>query len=138
MKTVKMTINPRIIEHLGSDLITSASVAIVELIKNSIDAKSKLVNVQFFDNVESVKKNDKLLVALDGDTISLLEHEDTASEILLIEDVGIGMNEIQLRYLIRKEFPHCKNLFRMRQIIWKWRCFYLQWLEMKELRIMKY
>ena len=33
MKTVKMTINPRIIEHLGSDLITSASVAIVELIK---------------------------------------------------------------------------------------------------------
>lgn len=97
MKTVKMTINPRIIEHLGSDLITSASVAIVELIKNSIDAKSKLVNVQFFDNVESVKKNDKLLVALDGDTISLLEHEDTASEILLIEDVGIGMNEIQLQ-----------------------------------------
>lgn len=33
MKKVKMKVNPRIIEHLGNDLITSASVAVVELIK---------------------------------------------------------------------------------------------------------
>ena len=62
MKKVKMKINPRIIEHLGSDLITSASVAIVELIKNSIDARSKRVNIQFFDGVESVKSNDRMIV----------------------------------------------------------------------------
>lgn len=97
MKTVKMTINPRVIEHLGSDLITSASVAIVELIKNSIDARSKMVNVQFFDGVESVKKNDKLLVALDDEIVSLLERENVTSEILLIEDIGSGMNEKQLQ-----------------------------------------
>ena len=53
MNKIKMKINPRIIKHLGSDLITSAAVAIVELIKNSIDAHSQQVNVQFFDNVES-------------------------------------------------------------------------------------
>ncbi len=97
MKKVKMKINPRIIEHLGSDLITSASVAIVELIKNSIDARSKQVNVQFFDSVEYVKRNDKLLLPLDIDIVSLLEREGSALDILLIEDIGIGMNAMQLQ-----------------------------------------
>ena len=108
MKKVKMKINPRIIEHLGSDLITSASieflinstsasVAIVELIKNSIDARSKRVNIQFFDGVESVKSNDKLLVGLDDNVIAFLENDSASSEILLIEDIGIGMNEQQLQ-----------------------------------------
>ncbi len=92
-----MKINPRIIEHLGSDLITSASVAIVELIKNSIDARSKQVNVQFFDSVEYVKRNDKLLLPLDIDIVSLLEREGSALDILLIEDIGIGMNAMQLQ-----------------------------------------
>ena len=46
MNKGKMKVNPRIIEHLGSDLITSAAVAVVELIKNSIDAHSKRVNLQ--------------------------------------------------------------------------------------------
>ena len=56
MKKVKMKVNPRIIEHLVNDLISSASVAVVELIKNSIDARSKRVNVQFFDGVKYEKK----------------------------------------------------------------------------------
>ena len=97
MKKVKMKINPRIIEHLGSDLITSASVAVVELIKNAIDAHSNRVNVQFFDSVENVKNNDKLLVELDDDIVSLLEQENAGAEILLIEDIGIGMNAMQLQ-----------------------------------------
>lgn len=97
MEKVKMKINPRIIEHLGSDLITSASVAIVELIKNSIDAHSKQVNVQFFNSVEYVKRNNKLLVPLDSDIVSLLERETLALDILLIEDIGIGMNAIARR-----------------------------------------
>lgn len=97
MKKVKMKVNPRIIEHLGNDLITSASVAVVELIKNSIDARSKKVNVQFFDSVDYVKRNDKLLVPLDGDIASLLDDESSALDILLIEDIGIGMNTTQLQ-----------------------------------------
>ena len=97
MKKVKMKVNPRIIEHLGNDLITSASVAVVELIKNSIDARSKKVNVQFFDSVDYVKRNDKLLVPFDGDIASLLDDESSALDILLIEDIGIGMNTTQLQ-----------------------------------------
>ena len=97
MDKVKMKVNPRIIEHLGSDLITSAAVAVVELIKNSIDAHSKRVNIQFFDDIEMVKKNDKMLVSLDDDIISLLNIEGSAADILLIEDVGIGMNTVQLK-----------------------------------------
>lgn len=97
MDKIKMKINPRIIEHLGSDLITSASVAVVELIKNSIDARSAKVNVQFFDGVKNVKENDKLLVKLDSNIIDLLEGECATSEIMLIEDIGIGMNESQLK-----------------------------------------
>ena len=89
--------NNRIIEHLGNDLITSASVAVVELIKNSIDARSKRVNVQFFDGVKYVKRNDKLLVPLDNVIASLLDEESSTSDILLIEDLGIGMNAMQLQ-----------------------------------------
>ena len=36
----KIVIDPRVIRHLGRDLITSPEVAIIELIKNSIDAKA--------------------------------------------------------------------------------------------------
>lgn len=97
MNKVKMKVNPRIIEHLGSDLITSAAVAVVELIKNSIDAHSKRVNVQFFDGIEYLKKNDKMLVPLDDDMFFLLNEKGSASDMLLIEDIGIGMNAVQLR-----------------------------------------
>lgn len=97
MNKVKMKVNPRIIEHLGSDLITSASVAVVELIKNSIDAHSKRVNVQFFDGIEYLKKNDKMLVPLDDDMFFLLNEKCSTSDILLIEDIGIGMNALQLQ-----------------------------------------
>jgi signal transduction histidine kinase len=97
MNKVKMKVNPRIIEHLGSDLITSAAVAVVELIKNSIDAHSKRVNVQFFDGIEYLKKNDKMLVPLDDNMFFLLNEKGSASDMLLIEDIGIGMNAVQLR-----------------------------------------
>ena len=36
----KIVIDPRVIKHLGRDLITSPEVAVIELIKNSIDAKA--------------------------------------------------------------------------------------------------
>ena len=92
-----MKINPRIIEHLGNDLITSASVAIVELIKNAIDAGSERINIQFFDGVEEVKRNNKLLVKLDDSIVSILENESKTLDILLVEDIGSGMNTLQLQ-----------------------------------------
>ena len=48
---MKMTINTRVIQHLGKDLITSPDVAIVELIKNSIDAKAKNISLKLYDMV---------------------------------------------------------------------------------------
>lgn len=39
---MKFTYNPRVIKQLGTELITSDSVAIIELIKNSYDAKHQL------------------------------------------------------------------------------------------------
>ena len=40
----KIVIDPRVIKHLGRDLITSPEVAVIELLKNSIDAKAKNIN----------------------------------------------------------------------------------------------
>lgn len=41
----KIVIDPRVIKHLGRDLITSPEVAIIELIKNSIDAKASHIKL---------------------------------------------------------------------------------------------
>ncbi len=41
----KIVIDPRVIKHLGKDLITSPEVAVIELLKNSIDAKAKNIKV---------------------------------------------------------------------------------------------
>lgn len=50
MEHKQITINPRIIKHLGRDLITAPDVAVVELVKNSIDAKADKVNLTIFEN----------------------------------------------------------------------------------------
>ncbi|QHI71121.1 ATP-binding protein [Aminipila terrae] len=96
MNTKRMSVNPRIIEHLGSDLITSSSVAIVELIKNSIDAKSKKVHVQLFDYVDKIIDNNQLLIKLDQNVMELIKANAENAKILLVEDIGIGMNDNQL------------------------------------------
>ena len=43
----KIVIDPRVIKHLGRDLITSPEVAVIELIKNSIDAFGGRLYVPF-------------------------------------------------------------------------------------------
>ena len=48
---MKITISPRVIKHLGKDLITSSEVAVVELIKNSIDAKARNINLRIYDSL---------------------------------------------------------------------------------------
>ncbi len=96
MNTKKMIVNPRVIEHLGSELITSSSVALVELIKNSLDAKSKAVNIQIFDNANLINKKDTFLDPLNNSVVELLMEEANDKAIILIEDQGIGMDENQI------------------------------------------
>jgi signal transduction histidine kinase len=64
---------------LGKDLINNDNVAVLELVKNSYDAGSKIVNIYF----KNLKKNDD--DAIEGIT--------RISSMLIIEDIGIGMNE---------------------------------------------
>lgn len=49
----KIVIDPRVIKHLGRDLITSPEVAIIELIKNSIDAKASHINLRLYNSMPS-------------------------------------------------------------------------------------
>lgn len=102
-------INPRIMEHLGSDLITSDEVAITELIKNSYDAKSKQARIHFFSNIDEVKgkeanigtvnneesideiKMKPLLTAINDEIFSFIPPEFRNKKVIMIEDIGKGM-----------------------------------------------
>lgn len=46
----KIVIDPRVIKHLGKDLITSPEVAVIELVKNSIDAKAKNISLRLYNS----------------------------------------------------------------------------------------
>ena len=58
----KIVIDPRVIKHLGRDLITSPEVAIIELIKNSIDAKASHINLRLYNKRHIQLLDDKFLV----------------------------------------------------------------------------
>lgn len=54
MEYKTILINPRIIKHLGKDLITTSDVAVVELIKNSLDAKAQNIKLHLFERSEKM------------------------------------------------------------------------------------
>ena len=54
---MKFTYNSRIIKQLGTELITSDSIALTELIKNSYDAKAFKVNICFLDSLDLVEES---------------------------------------------------------------------------------
>ena len=62
----KIVIDPRVIKHLGRDLITSPEVAIIELIKNSIDAKASHINLRLYN---SISEEEKSSVAVSPETV---------------------------------------------------------------------
>ena len=68
---------------IGKDLINDDNIAILELVKNSFDADSKLVKVNYFN----LKKND------DKDVI----HFSSNTSRLIIQDDGIGMDIDDIR-----------------------------------------
>lgn len=54
---MKFTYNPRIIRQLGTELITSDSIALSELIKNSFDAKANRVDIRFLDSIDNLNRS---------------------------------------------------------------------------------
>ena len=65
----KIKIEPRVIQHLGQDLITSPEVAVTELLKNSIDAGSEKINIHIFDTFDVCMNSAQFMRPLSGDRI---------------------------------------------------------------------
>lgn len=82
----KIVIDPRVIKHLGRDLITSPEVAIIELIKNSIDAKASHIALRLYNSMPSNE--------LIPDCVSnFIPNKYRTSPILIVEDDGCGMTD---------------------------------------------
>ncbi|MBO0451334.1 ATP-binding protein [Candidatus Enterococcus murrayae] len=91
-KELKM--NSRIIKHLGTDLITTSSVALTELIKNSIDAKAKTINILLYDNFEEFQK-EKTLEG-NSEILDMVPRELLNKPFCIVEDNGQGMDNYTL------------------------------------------
>ena len=61
---VNFSISPRILSHLGEDLIKNESIALFELIKNSYDANATSCEINFNFSNEALKS---LIITDNGD-----------------------------------------------------------------------
>ena len=82
----KIVIDARVIKHLGRDLITSSEVAVIELIKNSIDAKAQNINLRVYSN--NLPKE-----LFNIAKIANIPDDYLYKPMLLVEDDGIGMTD---------------------------------------------
>ena len=88
----KIRIEPRVIQHLGQDLITSPEVAVTELLKNAIDARAKDINIHIFDNLKNVFKSTRFLRELPKNLSDNLPAKLVDEPFCVVEDNGIGMS----------------------------------------------
>ena len=95
MNTKTIIINPRVIEHLGKDLITSPDVAVLELVKNSLDAKADDIKLKLFDSLDQALECNHMQSGFSNEFDELLRPYKSKS-VFAIEDNGYGMNEQQL------------------------------------------
>lgn len=88
---MQIEISNRVIKHLGKDLITSSDVAVVELIKNAIDAHAKHINLKVYD----LLPNDNSI------PVEILDHwipqRLKQLPLVIVEDDGCGMTDEQLQ-----------------------------------------
>lgn len=84
MSKVRFRTNALLKSIIGKDLITDDNIAVLELVKNSFDAGSNTVNLIF----ENILKND--------DSKKQKEPTKNSSK-LIIQDLGIGMSESDLK-----------------------------------------
>lgn len=92
----EIVINPRVINHLGKDLITTSDVAVTELIKNSLDAKAPDIRLHIYNDFLQVQNSNTFMFGLPEELYDFLEEKEKATSIFVIEDNGKGMNEKQL------------------------------------------
>ena len=97
MEQKQIKISPRVIKHLGTDLITASEVAVTELIKNSIDAKAKNVKLLLFENGYILKNTESFSVPVCMEEIfKFIPSSFFEEPLLIVEDNGKGMDNFQL------------------------------------------
>ena len=89
-------IEPRVIQHLGQDLITAPEVAVTELLKNSIDARSTKINIHIFNAYSECLNSPCFLRPLPDIFSSYISCELSNIPLCVIEDIGRGMSPIDL------------------------------------------
>lgn len=82
----RIEIDPRIIKHLGRDLITSSEVAVVELVKNCIDARAKEICLRLYSNCFS-RLTDR------NPVFDHIPEKCKNMPLLVVEDDGCGMTD---------------------------------------------
>ena len=92
----KIKIEPRVIQHLGQDLITSPEVAVTELLKNSIDADSSKISIHIFNTYTACLDSNCFLNPLPYDFSSYIPSEISDIPLCVIEDIGCGMSQTEL------------------------------------------
>ncbi len=92
----EIVINPRVINHLGKDLITTSDVAVTELIKNSLDAKASDIRLHVCNDFKHLLNSNAFRFDLPEELGDFLDEKEKTTSIFVIEDNGKGMNEIQL------------------------------------------
>lgn len=92
----KIRIEPRVIQHLGQDLITSPEVAVTELLKNSIDAGSQRINIHIFEAFGDCLTSTNFLRPLPSVFVDEVSSELQGVSACVIEDIGSGMSPHEL------------------------------------------
>ena len=87
----KIKIEPRVIQHLGQDLITSPEVAVVELLKNSIDAGAKNMNIHIFKQFFAAINSENFLRPINKYVLEHVPNNLQNTSVCIIEDDGSGM-----------------------------------------------
>lgn len=82
----QIVIDPRVIKHLGRDLITSSEVAVIELVKNAIDAKANNINLRVYNDYWSFETSN--IPCLD-----FIPQDYLKRPLLIVEDDGFGMTD---------------------------------------------
>lgn len=92
----EIIINPRVINHLGKDLITTSDVAVTELIKNSLDAKATDIRLHIFNDFIQAQEENDFLFGLSEVISSFIDENVKPYSLFVVEDNGKGMDGEQL------------------------------------------
>lgn len=88
---MRFSINSRVLEHLGKDLITSDEIAITELIKNAYDAGANQVKMHLIENIHENNLDNLATPVLDEVLAIVRRMSLNDKRVFILEDDGNGM-----------------------------------------------